>query len=378
MKLVMIARHYPPAVSGGARRPYFLAHALKEAGAEIFLVAPDLDPALSGVAVEHPNRDPAPDRGKGRVSALTYARNAAREWLRCPDPDIVWAKRAAKAALTSLPFKPDWILTTSPPESVHWAGNELKRVTGARWCADFRDQWFERAFRLHRRNRFRRTLESVYARHLLRNADLTVSVNELIDSEISRLSEIRDENRIVIGHFLPPRIEGFLFEGLGPHLLHSGSFSMSDPECSIESTLRAFAVAAEKMPAMRLHLAGRLSSDELNAISSSPVANQITLHGVVSLEQSLAMQTAADALIVTAAPNAPVPPGKYVEYQAAGRPIIATGDGPWRKQIGLSGQDEVRAMQNPGSFHRSGGKGLLDAAQAANVLLEALHASSGR
>ena len=378
MKLVIIARHYPPAVSGGARRPYFLAHALKEAGAKIFLVAPDLDPILSGIVVRHPNRDPAPEGGGGDVSMLASMRNTAREWLRWPDPDITWSRRAAKAALDALPFKPDWVLTTSPPESVHWAGNELKRITGARWCADFRDQWFDRAFRLNRRNPYRRALESVYARNLLRNVDVAVSVNELIDSEVARLSGLPDQKRAVIGHFLPPRGQGYVFEGPGPHLLHSGSFSVSDPECSIEPTLRAFALAAKKMPALRLHLAGRLSTGESKAVSSSPVVNQITLHGVVSLEQSLAMQSAADALIVTAAPNAPVPPGKYVEYQATGKPIIATGDGPWRTRIGLSGQDEVRSMRSPVLSHHSRDKGLLDAAQAARLVLETLQASSRR
>jgi hypothetical protein len=378
MKLVIIARHYPPAVSGGARRPYFLAHALKEAGTEIFLVAPDLDPALAGIAVAHPNRDPAPDIGTGQTSALAFARDVAREWLRWPDPDIGWAKRAVKAAQASLPFKPDWILTTSPPESVHWAGNELKRVTGARWCADFRDQWFDRAFRLNRRNAYRRALESVYARNLLRNVDVAVSVNELIDSEVAHLSSLPDRKRTVIGHFLPPRGQGYVFEGPGPHLLHSGSFSISDPECSIEPTLRAFALAAKEIPTLRLHLAGRLSTDESKAVSSSPVVNQITLHGVVSLEQSLAMQSAADALIVTAAPNAPVPPGKYVEYQAAGKLIIATGDGPWRTRIGLSGQNEVHSMQSPILSHHSRDEGLLDAAQVARLLLETLQASSWR
>jgi len=379
MKLVIIARHYPPAVSGGARRPYFLAHALKEAGAEIFLVAPDRDPALAGIAVTHPNRDPAPDGGGGRVSALEFARNTAREWVRWPDPDITWSQRAARAALASLLFKPDWVLTTSPPESIHWAGKKLKAATGARWCADFRDQWFERAFRVNRRKPVRRHLETLYARQLLRDVDLTVSVNELIDGEVASLAGLRAAQREIIGHFSAPRSSDYQFEGPGPHLLHTGSFSLSDPDCPIAPTLQAFETAAQRAPSLRLHLAGRLSQSELKTVAASPAAGQIVIHGTVPLVTSLAMQAAADALIVAAAPQAPVPPGKYAEYRAAGRPVIATGDGPWRERIGLAAQDAAHAMMDPEALALPDGMMAgQSAAEAARQLLDAMQRATDR
>lgn len=376
MKLVLIARHYPPAVSGGARRPYFLAHALRELGAEVFVVAPDRDPVLPGIAVDHPHRDPAPDCGTGRGPLSARLRNFAREWARWPDPDITWTRRAARAALTALPFEPDWIITTSPPESVHWAGRELKRKTGARWCADFRDQWFERAFRLGRRNRLRRWLETLYARHLLGTADLVVSVNALIDAEIGGLAGNPGPARAVLGHFRPDGDFSFRFDGKGPHLLHTGSFSLSDPDCPITPVLTAFAEAARGAPDLRLHLAGRLTAAEKQAVADSPAAAQIVLHGVVPLGTALGMQRAAHALIVAAAPAAPVPPGKYVEYIAAGRPVIAAGSGPWRTVIGLDHQSTVEAMRHAASLPvPEPGPAVPSAREAARHLLDAMDAA---
>lgn len=342
MKIILLARHYPPAVSGGARRPFYLAHALREEGAEVCIVAPDTDPKLTSVGVPHPHRDP-PEPGRPvPVGAGFSIKSVLRDWVYYPDPDIRWSRRAARAVLCAPPFEPDWVLTTSPPESVHWAGARIKQAAGCRWAADFRDHWFDRAFRQVRRHPLRRSMEAVYARRLLRELDLSISVNEQIGSEISTLAP--SSRSLVLGHFAPPMPPAEGFEGEGPHLLHAGSFSQSDPDCHIAPTLETFECAWRLRRGLRLHLAGRLSDTELNHVEASLARTAIVVHGIVPLERSLALQGGADALVVTAASNSSVPPGKYAEYRAAGRPVIATGGGPWRATIGLADQDSVEAM----------------------------------
>ncbi|MBY0422923.1 MAG: hypothetical protein K2Q06_11515, partial [Parvularculaceae bacterium] len=141
MRLLLIARHYPPAVSGGARRPFLLARALRSRGCEVFVVAPSLPDGEPGRVVPHPNRDAgtAPPAPPGW-------RDHARDWLLWPDPDIRWSRRAAAAALAA-DFAPDWVWTTAPPESIHIGGLLMKRSRGARWLADVRDHWLDRPHR---------------------------------------------------------------------------------------------------------------------------------------------------------------------------------------------------------------------------------------
>ena len=81
-RLLLLTRHYPPAVSGGIRRPYLLARVLRDLGVEVRVIAPSLPEGEPGLAVPHPNRDPTSDPGAARPSI----RSIARDLLLWPDP----------------------------------------------------------------------------------------------------------------------------------------------------------------------------------------------------------------------------------------------------------------------------------------------------
>ena len=337
MKILFLTRHFPPAVSGGARRPYLWVKGLEANGVEVFVIAPDIPDGISGAVVPHPNRDPGTS-----IPGHTTLRDIARDLLLWPDPDIRWAKRAVAVAKARCPFTPDWIITTSPPESIHAAGKRLKQHWPcAKWAIDARDHWLVRPFRKQRRNPLRRYWESIGARAMLIDADAVFAVSVLIRDEY------RDYAVKAALHTLPHFVRRppapHQFEGPGPHLVHTGSFKMSDPYVSIDPLLRAFECAVDTNPDLVLHLAGRLREDEIQAVSESKAADRIDLVGIVPLDTALAMQAGAHALIVVAAPNAPVPPGKIAEYRATGVPIIPIGTGEWRKLVDVEpGSDAER------------------------------------
>jgi glycosyltransferase involved in cell wall biosynthesis len=327
MRILLLARHFPPAVSGGARRPYLWAKGLMANGADVFVVAPDIPHEIAGHAVPHPFRDP-PTGLPGRKTL----RDHARDLLLWPDPDIRWTKRAIAAAKEACPFKPDWILTTSPPESIHAAGKALlAHWPVAKWAIDARDHWLVRPFRKQRLNPIRRAVEQAFARQMLSPAHAIFAVNDLIRDEFAGYAPLAYVESLP--HFVARPRRPYPFEGPGPHLVHTGSFKMSDPDVSIGPLLTAFEAAASRRPELRLHLAGRLRDDEQAAVTASAARTQILVHGVVPLDTALSMQSGADALIVCAAPAAPVPPGKLNEYRTTGVPIIPVGPGPWRNQI---------------------------------------------
>lgn len=327
--ILLLTRHYPPAVSGGARRPFLLAQGLRRAGARVYVVAPQLPEGEEGLCVPRPQADPAIDAGPPRFDP----RNLARELLLWPDPDIRWSLRAARQALAAPPaWRPDWVLSTSPPESIHVAGRQLARGLGARWAMDFRDHWLVRPHRRERLNPLRRTGERLIAAGLMRDADLVFGVDPEVVAELVRLGA-RDAR--VLPH-LGPSAETVGAATPTPlaadrlHVVHTGSFSLSDPETRIEELLTLFETARAERPELHLHLAGRLSGREVAAIQAMVPPEAVTLHGVLRLEEALALQRAADALAFVGSSKTHVPPSKVIEYRAVGAPIVAIGSGPWR------------------------------------------------
>lgn len=333
MKLLLLARHYPPAVSGGARRPFLLAGALRARGCEVFVAAPSLPEGEPGAVAPHPNRDPST-----APAAAPTLRDMARELLLWPDPDIRWSRRAARVALGS-DFRPDWVMTTSPPESIHAAGLMIKRATGARWLADFRDHWLDRPHRAERAAPHRRFGERLLARAWLGKTDAVTCVDRFIAAELKSLGA---RAPAVLPHFMPPDAAAPVrlpTETL--NVIHTGSIALSDPAADIAELLAAFAAARARNPALALHLVGRLTDAE---VAASRASAGVVLHGVQPYATALGYQRAADAILYLGSSKTRVPPSKIVEYFAASAPIIAVGSGDWRADARVDPADPVEMM----------------------------------
>lgn len=337
MRILIIARHFPPAISGGARRPYLWAKNLLALGADVFVVAPDKMNNVPGIAEPHPNRDPAHNRASPRRTL----RDVARTWLRWPDPDIAWARRAATAAETALPWAPDWVLTTSPPESLHFAGRRLARKLGARWAADFRDPWLLNGLSPDRRGA-RAAIEHVLARAIVPKADLVIAVNTWIANELVLLGARKPP--LIIGHFAERSVPPSALDPRFINIAYTGSFTLSHPKQDIHAVLAPFEAAFGHNPRLRLHMMGRLTAAEVAAIEASPARGAILVYGPRPYPEALALQSGADALLITAPPDFEGVPGKLAEYRAAGPPIIACGEGAWIALAGLNPPGAASAM----------------------------------
>ncbi len=338
IKILLLARHYPPAVSGGAKRPFLLAQALRATGAEVRVCAPSLPEGEPGWAVPHPNRDPPTAAGPARFSV----RALARDLLLWPDPDIRWSTRAAEIVLSD-GWRPDWVISTSPPESIHVAGEWIARRTNAKWAADFRDLWLESPHRRERLRLHRRIGEKMLARRLLPKADLVTAVDPVVAAEATRLGA---RNVHVLAHFsADTRLAPADLPKDTLNIVHAGSIALSDPEASISDMLQPFEAAWTRNPQLRLHLAGRLTDAEQARAKASSAASAIQLWGVLPLDGALSVMAAADALIFVASAKMHVPPSKIADYLTFDVPIIACGDGPWRSDPRVPASDPVQTME---------------------------------
>ncbi|MBI1393463.1 MAG: glycosyltransferase [Alphaproteobacteria bacterium] len=332
--LLIVTRHYPPEVSGGARRPFLIAHGLRDRGYRVVVAspfAPDDEP--DWIRTPHP----AALRGFNAASKKGEAQEAQwksklRRMVRWPDNEIAWAGHAVRAVLASK-LRPDWILTTSPPESAHAAGERLKRALGARWMLEMRDSWIEEPLRAELAlSGLRQSLERGIARRWLETADARVAVSEALSGEMKRLGPGAASPLSVIGHFAEPAPVPAHFEGPGPHFLHAGSLSQSHFGRRLGDLLAAFSTLLAKMPAARLHLVGRLTPVERAELAVSPIAGYVTYHGEVSYAQSRALQAGADGLILYQK-GIDALPGKLGEYLECTAPILTIGEGSWKSRL---------------------------------------------
>jgi glycosyltransferase involved in cell wall biosynthesis len=332
--LLIVTRHYPPEISGGARRPFLLAKGLRERGWRVAIASP-FAPEGEPDWIRTPH--PAAERGRAAAEAAQPRhepgwKSWTRRMVRWPDNEIGWAGQAVRAIMAS-GLRPDWVLTTSPPESAHAAGERLKRALGVRWALEMRDSWIEEPLRPElAAPGFRRKVEQGIAARWLAAADARIAVSDALAAEMQRLAPRAASLLSVIGHFADPPPAPFRFEGEGPHLLHSGSFSLSHAERKVGALLAAFGTLRSAYPTARLHLAGRLTALERAEIFMSPHADSITLHGELPYTDARALQAGADALILYQQ-GIDALPGKLAEYLECTAPILTLGEGPWKSRL---------------------------------------------
>lgn len=347
-EIIIITRHYPPEAAGGSRRPWALASGLRALGCHVRIVAPlgAEDPELMGVA--HPIFPFLPDSSSIDKSTQTFG-DLFRRWLLLPDPEVRWAFRCLRA-IRKANLRPDWIITTSPPESLHLIGAILRTQLKCRWLADVRDLWLSSPQRKERNAKWRQVIERVIARATLAQADAFVAVSPIVLAEAESLSGQATPLGIVVGHFTAehPELEPYKLPVETFNIVHTGQIELSNPLSEIDDLISEFVELLEYKPEAVLWLAGRLSKAEMGKIAKSSAVKSIQILGSVSIQTSRSLQAAADALVIVSGPDSHALPGKVAEYAATDRPILTVGTGPWMSLLptGLAAPfSEVRKME---------------------------------
>lgn len=255
-------------------------------------------------------------------------------WIRSnffiPDPKCFWIKPSIKTLTKYLADNPvDIIISTGPPHSMHLIGLGLKRKTGIRWLADFRDPWtnidfYSELLLLKAADRKHRILE----RQVLENADCIVTVSDTWAEEFRTLGS---KNVVTLhnGFDHPPLQNTNLNPDRKFMITHLGSVPKSrNPEIFWKVLSEIVAQNIDFKNDLRIQLIGKVDQSVTAAIRKAGLSEYLTHISFIPHDETFRHISSASVLLllINNSPNSKgILTNKFYEYLSANRPILAIG-----------------------------------------------------
>jgi len=376
--ILFVAYFYPPCPDAGAHRPAAMVNYLRRLGHRVTVLTTAAYGRGGGddgevVRTADLQLVRARMRGQDRVQAMyegdTYSgRPHLLSRVLVPEPLVLsWVPFALPRALRlHREHGFDAVITTSPPESAHLVGRSLQR-RGAGWIADVRDAWTFEPLRPPFPTRAQRRLDEWLERRLLGAADVVSCVShpaaddlrarmgatvELVpngwDPELAPAPGGREE-REAAALLDPDRVS----------LVYTGRFGSygRDPRPLIEALRRMAASDPDAASRLELVVAGPYTDAEIELLRADVAPSRIAVVGSQPRAAALALQRAADALLLIASPaRSQLANLKLFEYLAAGPPVLALADGTEAGRIVAETGGEVVRSDEPDAITRALGR----------------------
>ncbi len=257
-------------------------------------------------------------------------------WIRgnwfIPDARIFWVRPAVSYLTKYLAKHPvDVLISTGPPHSMHLIGMEVKRRTGIKWIADFRDPWSDwdvlpqldlnkKSWAIHKKleNKVMNTADVVLTvtKNLAKRLEQTGGIAKVevitngFDAEDFVLPELVKPSKFRIAHV------GLLNEGRNPAHL----WQVLNELCAENKEFKNH---------LELVLAGTIEQSVRNSISKfKHLKTNLAIPAYLAHNEVLGLyqQSAVLLLLVNNTSNSSwILPGKLFEYFSAKRPILAIG-----------------------------------------------------
>lgn len=260
-------------------------------------------------------------------------------WIRAnifvPDPRVWWVRPSVRFLRRYLAEnRVDAVVSTGPPHSMHMIAMKLHRATEIRWIADFRDPWTKIFYFKHlpltKRNARR---YGDLEREVLKEADAVVTVTAKMTAEfMETLGECNADTPVITvenGYDEDDFRNGDIPASESFTLVHTGLFSSEGNPAGFWKVLGEI---SDSLPSfgtdLRIEIAGKTDREITEAIVSAGIGSRLVNHGYIPHHQANSLQRQARVLLLPLRqePEADgILTGKYFEYLAAGRPIIAFG-----------------------------------------------------
>jgi glycosyltransferase involved in cell wall biosynthesis len=256
-----------------------------------------------------------------------------------PDPRKGWNKYALKKAAELIrEFKIDTVVTTSPPHSTQLIGLKLKQQFNIRWIADLRDPWTD----IYYYNQFKHTalalrIDKNYERKVIENADLLITVSEDVKRIFAEKSDLPVAAKTIV---IPNGFDedDFRLTSLATEtkkvITYTGTISEA---YEVDGFLKALSGLDEKLKSqVLLRFVGKVPPSVEQKFRSTGL--ELELVGYVDHPKSIEYLLRSDLLLLVIPKvknNRGILTGKFFEYLASGKPILAIGptDGDLAKMI---------------------------------------------
>ena len=247
-----------------------------------------------------------------------------------PDPRRGWNRYAIIKALELIKREQiEVVITSGPPHSTHLIGNKIKTMTGIKWIADFRDPWtdifyYKELYHSGLAIWIDRQLE----KKILSNADQIITVSEEIGKLLRKKIQLSQDKIAVIpnGYDEADFENGMAVSNEKFTITYCGTISMG---YKIGNFVEAISQLPESVKSqMTIRFVGNVPEEILQLFERKNLRSMIEVMGYLPHELAVGQMKGA-SLLLMAIPDSPdnkgIVTGKFFEYLAANRPILAIG-----------------------------------------------------
>lgn len=267
-----------------------------------------------------------------RPSGLFRLARRLSSWIFVPDSYAPWRGPATRAALARLGRGDiEMVLTSSPPDTVHLVGLDVKRRYGLPWVVDFRDPWVGLTYK-RPPSPWHAARQRKLRAEVVSSADLLMATTRASAEELARLAPARPVRVLPNGWEDDARVEGPRDDrrSSGPapiRVVYTGTlWDVPATRTCLAGLARALGSATDRKPPLELLVAGPFESGERQVAQSLGLDGVVHFHGQVPYDRSRTLQVSADVLLLLQVHGPGYEgaiPGKLYEYIASDRPILA-------------------------------------------------------
>jgi glycosyltransferase involved in cell wall biosynthesis len=245
-----------------------------------------------------------------------------------PDARKFWIKPSVKK-LTPFVLENDIdvVITTGPPHSLHIIGAELKKRTGVKWLADFRDPWTNIDY-FHSLPLTQKAKEKHYQMEtmVLEQADAVTVVGNSMKEEFS---DRNDHVYVLTNGFDETSQAEEVFLDKKFSICHIGMMNADRNPLILWQALQELTEeSADFKKDLVVKLIGKCDQEVYQSVSDFGLMNHVSFVAYVPHKEVLRFQRSAQVLLL-AVNNVPssksLITGKIFEYLQSQRPVIGIG-----------------------------------------------------
>jgi Glycosyl transferase 4-like domain len=270
-----------------------------------------------------------------RESMSRRLRRSILSFLALPDFNRGWIPPATLSAIRLIRrHRIEWMMTSCPPYSTHIVGLAVKRATGVKWVADFRDPWMTTGSkRLFPTSALSLKIESWLERRVVERSDLLVfNVQRLRDAYRARYSHVAPGKFVFIPNaVMPPAGQASLPKYDTFTVSYTGSLYVGrSPEPLFDALSRLVKDGRVARDKIRIKLVGQCRN--INGTPTAVLAGRYGLDSIVDVNDTVPVTEASDIvqrshLALLLAPGLPFQiPAKAYDYLGVGTRILAIAE----------------------------------------------------